>query len=304
MGRQGGARRQVGGAEIVGHGPDDDRPRPEAVGDDLGRLVRLVDPAQHHDEPVALGGAQSVHAGRAGVAAYLVEDVGLGTPRRHRAQHDGHRAPACPAERARPGEHAPRRARSGAPSRRPGPRGGRPTPRGPRRRGRRPRPWRRRPRGRRAARRRGRRRDPRARGTRRRATPPRRCSSRIRADRLLEADHARQRAGCGAEDGRGQRRAGGQAGLSGAEPVDEPPDAGLHDQADPRALLGGELAEPGHVLLHAGHRRGAQRAGGPLQRVGRSAPTRVVGVAGAERGGRHTSSVVKGRAATRLVRKG
>ena len=293
MGRQRGARREVGRAEVVGHGADDDRPGSEAVGHHLGRLVRVVDPAQHDDEPFALGGAQGVHAGRAGVAAYLVEDVGLGTPRRHRAQHDGDLAPAGPAERARPREDGlvglgaqHRVDDQGLEARVPGAAdlGGAGVDLG------------------------------RGEGDlaaveqhgavdgvevlgREELVDVRLHHADAEPDqghRLLEADHARQRAGCGAEDGRGQRGAGGQAGLAGAEPVDEPPDAGLHDQAHPGALLGGELAEPGHVLLHAGHRRGAERAGGPLQGVGRPAPTRVVGVAGAERGGRHPSSVVKG----------
>ena len=49
---------------------------------------------------------------------------------------------------------------------------------------------------------------------------------------------------------------------------DEGPDAGLHDEPDPGAVLGGELAEPRHVALHARHRRGGQRADGALQPAG------------------------------------
>ena len=88
-------------------------------------------------------------------------------------------------------------------------------------------------------------------------------------DGLLEVDHAGQGARCDAEDRGhhlGAARGGPVAGL--AVPVDEPADAGLHDHADPGAVLGAQVAEPRHVLLHPGHRGRAQRAGRPLEGVG------------------------------------
>ena len=86
-------------------------------------------------------------------AAYVVEQVGWRCAGPALAPSTTATSPSRrPAQRARPGEHAPRRPRRGARRRRPGPRAGRPRRRGPRRPGRRPRRWRRRPRGRSAGR--------------------------------------------------------------------------------------------------------------------------------------------------------
>ena len=109
-------------------------------------------PPSSDDEPVALDGAQRVHAAGARGPAYLVEALALAALGARAAEHDGHVARDRPSPARWPGRAAPRRPRSGAPRRPRAPRAGRPRRRAPRRPGRRPRRWRTRPRGRSAAR--------------------------------------------------------------------------------------------------------------------------------------------------------
>ena len=166
---QGGAGADVGVLEVVDGRADHDRPGAEEISDGTRRPWRcrdaVADPAQQHDEAVALAGAERVHARGPRCAAYVVEQVGLvpscGTVPSTTAT--GCCRPSPARSRATASSRRPRR---GAPSRRRAPRGGRPRRRGPRRRGRRPRRWRRRPHGRSAARRRGRRGRPRGPGPR------------------------------------------------------------------------------------------------------------------------------------------
>ena len=67
-------------------------------------------------------------------------------------------------------------------------------------------------------------------------------------------------------------RGRGPAGLDlDVVPVDEAADAGLHDQPDPGAVLGAEVAEPRQVGRHPGRRRRAERPGRVAQRLGRAA---------------------------------
>ncbi len=49
------------------------------------------------------------------------------------------------------------------------------------------------------------------------------------------------------------------------EPLDERGDPGLRHEPHPRPVLGAEGAEPRQLLVHAGHRRRAERAHGPLE---------------------------------------
>ena len=85
-------------------------------------------------------------------------------------------------------------------------------------------------------------------------------------DGLLEADHAGQGPRGGAEDlgGHGGAVELGVPRLVGV-PVDEALDAGLDDHADPGPVLGAELGEPRHLVVHAGHRGRAELAGRPVQ---------------------------------------
>ena len=91
-------RSSAGGPTTTGPGPKNSRTGPAAFSG-VGHT------AEHDHEPVALGGAQRVHAGGPRRAAYVVEQVGLAALLRHRAQHHRHGAAVSPAERAGAGEH-------------------------------------------------------------------------------------------------------------------------------------------------------------------------------------------------------
>ena len=88
-----------GAGEVGGDRSDDHGTLAELVDDTQRRLVGIVHPAEHHHQPLALGGAQGVHAAAPRGAAYLLEDVGLGALGRHPPEHDGHVA-AGPQPRA------------------------------------------------------------------------------------------------------------------------------------------------------------------------------------------------------------
>jgi hypothetical protein len=85
-------------------------------------------------------------------------------------------------------------------------------------------------------------------------------------DGLLETDHPGQGAWRGAEDLGGHRGPVelGMEHLVGV-PVDEALDAGLDDHSDPRAVLGPQLAEPWHVVVHPRHRGRAELPGRAMQ---------------------------------------
>src|SRR3954449_13625075 len=80
-------------------------------------------------------------------------------------------------------------------------------------------------------------------------------------DRLLQGDRADQLTGRGTEDLTGQP--GRSAGV--AAPLDERRHAGLGHERDPRPLVGGHVAEPGQLLVHAGDGLGGQRPRRTLQ---------------------------------------
>ena len=109
-------------------------------------------------------------------------------------------------------------------------------------------------------------------------------------DGVLQVDRPGQRPRRGVEDLVGDllRLALGQAVLP-AQPLDQRPHAGLRDQRHPGPLVGRHLAEPRQHLVHPGHARGRQRAGGPLdpgQRRGQRAGDRP----GHRAGGRHQTT--------------
>ncbi len=251
--------------QVVGAGADHDGAVPEEPDDGVGCLVRAVDATQDHHEPVALRGAQRVDARGPGRTAYLLEEV-LAARRRHAAEDDDHSAAVRPAQRAGPrrdglvglgAQHGvdhqglePRVPRT------PGLGGACVDLRG-------------------------------GEGDLACVAEHRRVDGggvgRVddlvdvrlddldaqahQVDGLPEGDDAGEGAGC-----RSEHRAGEVAGrgvvVVGAEPVHEPLDARLQDLADPRAALGGELAEPRHVGEHPRHRRGAQRTGRASQGLG------------------------------------
>jgi len=275
-------RRRVRLGQVGGDRADDDWALSEEVADGLGRGPGVLDAAEHHDEPVTLHRAQGVHPGRPGRPAYLVEGVGLAARVRHAAQHHGHVAARGPAQGAGPrqqvlvGLRAQHRVdHQGLEAGVPG-----------------------------AAHLRGpgvdlRRREGDLAGIAEHGRPDVRGVDRVeqlvdvrlddldrepdQADGLLEVDHAGERARRGAEH-RGDHLGGARrrlvTGL--AVPVDEAPDAGLHDHRDPRTLLGAEVAEPRQVLLHPRHGGRAEGAGRPLERVG-GAPVGRRGLPGGHR---------------------
>ena len=62
--RNGGPGRHPGGKEIADDGPGHDRPGPEITGQRARSLVHVVDPAQDHNEPLALDRNQSIQPAR------------------------------------------------------------------------------------------------------------------------------------------------------------------------------------------------------------------------------------------------
>ncbi len=261
----------VGVVEPVGDRPHHHRPLAEQVDHGLGRLLRVALARQQHDESIALGRAQRIHAGGAGHAAYLVEDVGLGPLGGGRAQHDGHLAPGRPAQGAGAGEDGlvglraqhrvhHERLQPGVPGA--ADLGGAGVDLGRRER------------------------DlpgvPEHRGVD--VGSVGRVDDVIdvaldhldgephQVDGLLEVDHAGEGAGRGPEHRGGEDVGAGGRLVGVLVPVDEPADAGLDDEPDPGAVLGAEVLEPGQVVLHPGGRPGAQRAGRPLQCAGGARP--------------------------------
>ena len=122
-------------------------------------------------------------------------------------------------------------------------------------------------------------------------------------DGLLEADHPGQGPRRGAEDLGGHRGPVelGVPHLVGV-PVDEALDAGLDDHPDPRAVLGAQLAEPRHVVVHPRHRGGAELTGRAMQVADgpRAGVGARVGPGQWGRGGAsgHESSVLEGESGT------
>ena len=171
-----------------------------------------------------------------------------------------HAAAVGPAQGAGAREHAPRRPRRAARSRRPAPRAGRPRRRGPRPRGRRPRRWRRRPRGRSAARRRGRRRRPRGRATSSTLDSTTSIASRTRSTVCWRVITPARVARGGAEDG-GRGVAGAGAVVASRYQSTKPlmPAWRISPTQDRSSAL--RSREPRHVVVHPGHRGRAERAG-------------------------------------------
>ena len=99
-------------------------------------------------------------------------------------------------------------------------------------------------------------------------------------DGLLERDHAGELAGRRAEDDHVERVVCRCADLA-VVPVDEPPDARLDDEPDPRPVLRAEVVEPGQVARHPPGRSRAQGAAGVAQRL-----------CGATTGRRHGATLV------------
>ncbi len=272
VGRQGGAGGRVGVGQVSGDGSDHDGPVTEVVQQPGRGRERVGDAAQHDDEPVALRGAQRVHPAGASRAAYGLEDVELGPVERRGAQHHGHVAVRPPAQRARARQHAlvglraddrvddqclepgvPRAAGLGGAGVDGG--GGE--------------------------------------GDLARVEQHRvvhlagvlRVEERVdrrlddpdaqphQLDRLLQRDDAGQLARRGAEHDDVERVVGRRLDLV-VVPLHEPADAGLHDQADPRAVLGAQVVEPRQVRRHPARGGGAQRARGVAQGLGCAATGR------------------------------
>ena len=268
---QGAAGADVGVLEVVDGRADHDRAGTEEVEDGAGGLGGVVDavadPAEQHDEAVALAGAERVHARGPRRAAYVVEQVGLVPFLRHGAQHDGDRAAVAPAQRARARQHRlvglgaehgvdDERLEAGVPGA--ADLGGAGVHLGG--------------------------------GEGDLAAVAQHAGMDVagvvgvqdgvqvglddldaephQVHGLLEADHAGQGPRGGAEDlgghgGAVELRVPGLVGV----PVDEALDARLDDHADPGPVLGAELGEPRHLVVHAGHRGRAELAGRPVQVV-------------------------------------
>ena len=100
----GGLRRQVGVPEVGGDRTDHDRALAEEVDDRSRGLLRVGHAAEDHHQPVALHGAEGIHARGPRGAPYGVDDAGLGVLGRYGAEHHGHVAARAPADGAGAGE--------------------------------------------------------------------------------------------------------------------------------------------------------------------------------------------------------
>ena len=249
--------------------PDHDGTLAEVLDDPQRGLVGIVHPAEDHHELLALGGAQRVHAAGQGRAAYLLEDVRLGALRRDPAQHHRDVPARAPAQGAGTGEHrlVGLGAQDGVHDE--GLEAVRPRPPSPPRRGRTPPRWRRRPRGRSGA-------PPHAPTARRRA---RRMSSMLASTTSMvsrtEVDGRWRLMAPVSSRGppRRPRPTAGRAPPPGvAVPVDEALHTGLHDHADPGAVLRAQVVPPGDPGRHRGRGGRAQAARGALEGRPRCGP--------------------------------
>ena len=312
VGGQGPAGTHVGMLEVVDGRADHDRSGAEELEDHAGPLGGVVDPvpdpsplarsvsdaAEQHHEAVALAGAQRIHASGPRRPAYVVEQVGLTALVRHRAEYDGHGAALAPPQRAGARQHGlvglgaedrvdhqgleagvPGAAYLGGPG----------------------------------VDLRGREGDL--------ATVAEHAG--VDVGRVSGVEHvvevglhdldaqAHQVDGLLEADGPGQVPRGrpedlgchrgpvelGVPHLVGV-PVDEALDARLHDDADPGAVLGAELGEPRHLVVHPRHRGGAELPGGPVQVADRPRAGVGSGEGGHGRAGWHQFSVLEGGSGT------
>ena len=232
----------------------------------------VTDAAQQHHQTLALRGAERIHARGPRRSAYVVEQVGLAAFLVNRAQYDGHGATVSPAERAGPRQHGlvglgaehgvdHEGFEAGVPGA--AYLGGAGVDLG------------------------GGEGDLAAVAQHAGVDVPRVVGVEHRVevglddldaeadqvDGLLETDHSGQGARRGAEDLGGHRGPVelGMEHLVGV-PVDEALDACLDDHPDPRAVLGAQLAEPGHVVVHPRHRGRAELSGCAMQVADRPGP--------------------------------